>query len=66
MRYQNLIELISGSNSSRRFFLSLQVKDQAELSKYSNYIHSASDLHEHAALLEKMRHYDAVSGFNRK
>lgn len=64
MRYRNLTELISCSNSSRHFFLSLQIKDQTELSKYGDYIHSAAELHEHAANLEKMRHYDTISGFS--
>ena len=64
MRYRNLTELISCSNSSRHFFLSLQIKDQTELSKYGDYIHSVAELHEHAANLEKMRHYDTISGFS--
>ncbi|MBQ7347833.1 MAG: hypothetical protein IJW55_07740 [Clostridia bacterium] len=46
MKYQNLNELIQYSLSSRQFFLSQSVAMQLTLTKHSEYIHTAADLHQ--------------------
>ena len=45
MKYRNLQELISGSTSSRAYFLSLPVDMQMSLHEYGDYIYSAEELH---------------------
>ena len=55
MRYNSLHDLISGSSSSRRYFLSLPVKMQLTLHKHNDYIHSAEELHQRA---EAIKAYD--------
>ena len=46
MKYENLQELCRRSSSSRRYFLSLPVKLQMELSQYGPWIQTAAQLHE--------------------
>lgn len=53
MQYKNLDELISGSSSSRKYFLSLPVSMQLSLHEQNDYIHSASDLHSRAEAIER-------------
>ena len=53
LQYDNLKELISHSNSSRKFFLSLPVSMQLMLHNRSDDIHSAADLHAQVYVIEK-------------
>lgn len=53
LKYNNLHELISHSNSSRKYFLSLPVAQQMSLHQYNDYIHSAAELREYARNVEK-------------
>ena len=58
MRYNNLNSLLSGSRSSRAYFLSLPVSLQIELHKYGDYIETAVDLHESAAQMSNIMRID--------
>ena len=53
MKYQNLQALITGSKSSRAYFLSLPVKEQMQLHCFNNAIHTAQQLHEYQHLLKR-------------
>ena len=55
LQYGNLQELMRGSSSTREYFLSLLVETQIELHKQNDLIHSASQLHIWAGLVEKRR-----------
>lgn len=57
MQYNNLQSLINNSSSTRKYFLSLPVATQLELHKHNEYIHSATDLHKTAFLIEKQFGY---------
>lgn len=59
--YSNLHDLISGSKSSREYFLSLPVDTQIELHKQNGYIHSAADLHNYAASVKSYQHLVTIS-----
>ena len=61
MKYENLQELCRRSSSSRRYFLSLPVKLQMELSQYGPWIQTAAQLHETVYLVERHRHAVAIS-----
>ena len=45
MKYNNLHDLITGSSSSRRYFLTLPVDMQLKLHRDSDNIHTAEELH---------------------
>lgn len=45
MRYDNLHQLIQGSSSTRRYFLSLPADMQCWLHAQGEHIHSAQQLH---------------------
>ncbi len=53
MRYNNLSELITGSCSSRKYFLSLPIQMQSSLRKFGDCIHSAEGLRRTAQAVEK-------------
>lgn len=56
MYYENLQTLLSGSGSSRQFFLSLPVPLQLALHEHSDLIHTAAQLHRYADTLPRYRH----------
>lgn len=62
MRYNNLHDLISGSSSSRRYFLSLPVKMQLTLHRHNDYIHSAEELHKCTEAIKAYDHSVFLSG----
>lgn len=65
MPYNNLNRLIEGSNSTRRYFLSLPVKMQLALHDYNDDIHTAEDLRRYVKAVEAHRRQMALSGFDR-
>lgn len=53
MKYQNLQDLINGSQSSRDYFLSLPVALQLSLHGYNESIRTAADLHRYTDMVRK-------------
>ncbi len=64
MKYSNLNELITGSKSSRDFFLSLPVNMQMKLHEHSPYIHSAAELHDTVYTIQNARRISELSGWD--
>ena len=64
MQYANLSDLISHSNSTRQYFLSLPVETQLSLHEHNNYIHTAAELHARAGAMEHYRRALTISGFD--
>lgn len=62
MRYDNLQELIRGSSSSRRYFLSLPVELQMRLHQQNEEIHSAAGLRLRAEQTRQCLRLQALSG----
>lgn len=63
MRYTGLHELVSGSSSARKYFLSLPVELQLALHTHNDYIHTADELHRHAGALEAYNRQVALSEY---
>lgn len=62
MRYDCLQDLIKNSVGSRRYLLSLPVKDQELIHEYFNEaIHSAADLHRIAGSLDNYKRQIQIS-----
>lgn len=61
LQYNNLQELISHSQSSRQYFLSLPAALQSALHNYNEEIHSAAGLRMYADLLVKYEHSIEIS-----
>lgn len=61
MKYDNLHDLISHSNSSKKYFLSLPVSMQVALHEHNDYIHTAAELHARADAIEKYNHAVEIS-----
>lgn len=62
MRYDCLQELTRNSASSRRFLLSLPVRDQELIhDMFNDSIHSAEDLHRVAGLLDSYKRQMQIS-----
>ncbi len=70
LQYTNLHDLILGSSSTRRYFLSLPTDMQMQLHEYNDLIHSAAELHAQVGLIDRYRHAvaiaDSMNGFLKK
>lgn len=63
MRYQSLHDLIQNSRSSRAYFLSLPPSVQCALHAQDSFVHSAQELRDMAAAVQRARHYDSLGGW---
>ncbi len=63
MRYTGLHELIRGSSSARKYFLSLPVEMQLALHAHNDYIHTAEGLHRRAGAIEAYHSQVALSDY---
>lgn len=63
LKYENLDQLIRGSSSSRRYFMSLPVEMQLALHQHGDSICTAEQLHRLANAIPKHRRQVEISGF---
>ena len=59
--YDSLQELLRHSSSSRQYFLSLPTDKQLALHEHDRYIHTAADLHTHAAAVDDYNRHVRLS-----
>ena len=64
MPYPNLHELITHSQSSRAFFLSLPRAAQCALHGYGEHVHSAAELHAAARAVQSVAHVARLGGWD--
>ena len=61
LRYENLNQLIRGSRSSRRYFLSLPVNVQLKLHEHHDYIHTSEELRRCTEAIQKYERQVQIS-----
>ncbi|HIS69744.1 MAG TPA: hypothetical protein IAA58_10325 [Candidatus Gallacutalibacter stercoravium] len=61
MPYSNLHDLISNSQSSRDFFLSLPIETQCELHRYNTFVHTAAQLHTVTGAIKQNQRFRLLS-----
>ncbi len=61
MPFENLHQLLSASQSSRDYFLTLPVDLQCALHRHGDDIHTAAQLHERAFCIQELMHLEELS-----